>query len=387
MFTITDYGVMPNAPHLQTEQIQAVLDLCRDSGGTVVIPAGTYRVSSLRMWSDTTLLLKTGALLLGSDNCDDYEVFAIPAGMQLYSDQEVLHDSKHTPRPEYRRAMITSYAERNIAIIGEPGSVIDGQDCYDPDGEEHYRGPHGIFLSNCENITLRGYTIRHSGNFCHQLDNCTHVTMTDVTALGASDAIHLHYGSDMLIERCIFRTGDDCIAGANVRDLHVNNCVLNTACNVFRLGGCDILIENCHICGPGYYPHRMTIVKSKDEILPREAGRHNTLSLFIFFASETFPAPVHSHNIVLRNLTVENVRWLLQYYADSRHHFQYGDRLRDITFDNIRLTGIEQKPVIKAPDDEPLTVRVRDVSVEYCDPDLGTELFAAESLNLILENF
>lgn len=35
MFAITDYGIVPNAPYDQTEQIQAVLDLCRESGGTV----------------------------------------------------------------------------------------------------------------------------------------------------------------------------------------------------------------------------------------------------------------------------------------------------------------------------------------------------------------
>ena len=50
-YCITDYGVIANLPELQTEKLQAVLDLCRENGGTVVIPAGVYRTGGLRMWS------------------------------------------------------------------------------------------------------------------------------------------------------------------------------------------------------------------------------------------------------------------------------------------------------------------------------------------------
>ena len=47
IYIITDYGVEANAAKLQTAQIQAVLDLCKADGGTVVIPAGEFLVSSL----------------------------------------------------------------------------------------------------------------------------------------------------------------------------------------------------------------------------------------------------------------------------------------------------------------------------------------------------
>ena len=143
------------------------------------------------MWSDTTLLLKNGAVLLG------------------------------------------------------------GTDCNDPDGEEGYRGPHGIYLTNCENITLRGYTAQHNGNFMHQLDNCVNTVMEDVTCLGGSDGIHLHCCRDTRIENCTFRTGDDCIAGINVEDLLVKNCYINTSCNFFRIGGSRITVEDCEMRGIG----------------------------------------------------------------------------------------------------------------------------------------
>lgn len=366
IYDLTACGVTPDSDASQTRAIQKVLDLCKDNGGTVVFPKGTYRVSSLLLHSGTTVLLRSGAVLLGSENCDDYEVFDVPEDVSLRTDQELIpqyfEDKK---RAEYRRAMLSAYGARNISIIGEPGSVIDGQNCFDPDGEENYRGPHGIFLSNCKDVVLKGYTIRHSGNFMHQLDACENITMTDVTSLGGSDGIHLHCCKNTEIDRCIFRTGDDCIAGINIRSLHVNNCVLNSSCQAFRIGGVDILAENCHVYGPGYYPHRVTIVKSKTEILPREAGRHNLYFLMIFFASETFPAEEHSQRIVFRNMIVENADRVLYYRADSARDLQSGDRLRELTIENVRFTGLKHSSYVEASAEEPLTVSLRDVTAGF----------------------
>lgn len=52
----------------------------------------------------------------------------------------------------------------NISIIGEKGSCIDGNNCFDAQGEELFRGPHGITFFNCSNIFLKGYTVENSGN-------------------------------------------------------------------------------------------------------------------------------------------------------------------------------------------------------------------------------
>ena len=89
-YIVTDYGVTPDAEYFQTDKIQSVLDLCRDSGGKVVIPRGNYRVSSLRLWSDTTLYLSSGARLEASEVCEDYEVYPIPDGMELHTDMEMI---------------------------------------------------------------------------------------------------------------------------------------------------------------------------------------------------------------------------------------------------------------------------------------------------------
>ena len=74
-YCLTDYGVKANSLALQTKEIQAVLDLCKDGGGTVVVPKGKYYFAALRMWSNTTLYLQSGAELGGRQRAfdGDYE--------------------------------------------------------------------------------------------------------------------------------------------------------------------------------------------------------------------------------------------------------------------------------------------------------------------------
>lgn len=363
-YLLTDYGVSNNSKEPQTAQIQAVLDMCREEGGRIIIPAGTYYVSSLWMWSDTTLLLKSGATLVGSENCDDYEIYPVPEGVEMRSDMEMITNHYGTPWEAYRRAMISSYGQKNLAIIGETESYIDGSNCYDPNGEEGYRGPHGIYLTNCDNITLYGYTIQHSGNFMHQLDKCNNTTMRHVTCLGGSDAIHLHCCVDTLIENCRFTTGDDCIAGINMRNLTVRHCDLNTSCNMFRIGGVHILVEDCHMFGPGYYPHRMTIVKGKNDYLPREAGRHNAICLVDYFASVTYPDTEPSSDIVFRNCLIENLDMVL-YYEPDICHLQLDTYLAEMTLENVTFTGLGGVSKTAVTPKQPLTIRMKNVIAEF----------------------
>lgn len=371
-YIITDYGVKPGINELQTKEIQAVLDLCKDGGGTVVIPKGVFHTAALRMWSDTTLYLESGAILYGSDNCDDYEVFEIPEHVEMRSDMELITQYYGEPWETYRRAIISAYGEKNVSIIGEGDSVIDGRNCYDPDGEEGYRGPHAIFFTCCENVLFEGYTVRHSGNFLHEANNCKNLTMRRVCCLGGSDGIHLHCTINALIEDCVFKTGDDCIAGINIRDLLVKHCVLNTSCDLFRIGGKNIRVEDTYAYGPGYYPHRKTIVKGKNNELPREEGRHNLLHTVVYFASTNYPdAPSDIH---FKNCVIENALDILAYTADSGT-LQSGTHLSEFTLENVRFTDLKESSVPMANADEPLTVRMSNVTVEFCESSSAKDAF------------
>ena len=370
---ITDLGVLPNSEELQTEKIQAVLDLCKGEGGRVVIPRGRFYTAALYLHSNTELYLERGAELYGSDNCEDYRVFPIPEEVEMRSDMELITQYYGTPWETYRCAILSAYGEKNISILGEEGAVIDGRNCYDPHGEEGYRGPHAVFFTCCENVHLEGYTARHSGNFLHEANHCKNLVMRRVTCLGGSDGIHLHCTEHSLIEDCLFKTGDDCIAGINIVDMTVRRCVLNTSCNLFRMGGVDIRVEDVYAYGPGYYPHRMTVVKGKDNELPREEGRHNTLRLVDYFASTNYP--FRPSQMLFRNCVFENLEDVLYYNADTGP-LQSGTHFGDMILENVRFTDLKASSRPMASKDEPLTVRLRGVTAEFHPSSSDSELFA-----------
>lgn len=388
-YILTDFGVEADSGKLQTEKIQRVFDMCREKGGTVVVPKGRFLTGGLRMWSDTTLYLESGARLIGSDRCEDYEVFDVPEGVELRTDMEMIAQQYgNRPWKEYRRAIISVYGGRNISVIGEKDSLIDGDDCTDPNGEEGFRGPHGFMITNVENITLSGYTIANCGNFMHQIDNCRNITVKNVTCLGGSDGIHLHCCRNILIEDSVFRTGDDCIAGINMENLTVRNCELNTSCDVFRAGGSHFLIENCRMYGPGEYPHRKTVVQNrgteavrdKKNTLPKEQGRHNLEGVFLHFASQSYPSDKPYHDIIFRNCTVENPSFFMWYEPDTAP-LQSGAYLADMTLENVSFTGVGKMSAVKANEKNPLKVTMKNVSVSFRDGDKNRSLFDGKDEN------
>ena len=386
VYVITDYGVKENSQQLQTSAIQAVLDMCKENGGTVVIPKGRFYTAGLMMYSNTTLLLKEGAELYGSDNCEDYKIFDFPENVEDRSDIELIKSyfaSKDWPTPEkrYRRAIISAYGCENISIIGERNSVIDGQDCYDPLGEERYRGPHAVYLTSCKNVLLEGYTAQNSGNFLHEANNCENLTMRRVTCLAGSDGIHAHCSKNVLIENCVFKTGDDCIAGINIDGMVIKNCVCNTSCNYFRLGGVHIHCENCYFYGPGYYPHRVTIVKGNKNYLPRTEGRHNVEAIIIYFASEDYPYE-SSKDIVFKNCCFDGAGNLLTYHADNIDFIQRGTHLTELIFEDCRFMNIERESFVNASKDEPLTVKLKNITASFAENSDANSLFDKNSPNL-----
>jgi len=351
---------------MHTAAIQAALDACREVGGTVTLADGLWRVGSLRLYSNTTLRLSSGTVLQGSDRIEDYEDFHVPTTLGYVHSPWVV-EAWHLPR-HYIQAPIVAFAAENVAVIGEPGSVIDGADCYDPAGEEKFRGPMGMVFCRCRNVTLRGYAYRNSANWAHQIDSCVNVRMENVTVLGGHDGVNIHHCLGVTVENCDFRTGDDCIAGYGAENVVVRGCSFNTSCCAFRFGGRNLLVENCRFRGPGEYPHRIS-------------GRHNTLCAFLYYAMVYDTVRVDSENWRIRNCTMENVEMLMDYRYGS--DFTMDARpLRDVTFENVRATGLVKPAILTPAWGNPLKVTLRDVELD--SP--GRAFITTEDVSFVLEN-
>lgn len=153
-----------------TSTIQSAIDRCfLAGGGTVHVPTGRYGVKTLRLRSNVTLHLERDAKLVASRQPDDY------AGLIRQDRVEPLPESFFESRGvgvkestnRWCRAVVRVFKAHDVSIVGEEGSEIDGRNCFDPNGEEKYRGPHAICVNLSTNVTLSGYTVRDAGNYAH----------------------------------------------------------------------------------------------------------------------------------------------------------------------------------------------------------------------------
>ena len=203
---------------------------------------------------NSALVCQPVGLILGSQDYRDYKDFHVPTTLGYVHDDFYIK-SWHLPS-YYIYGMICAFEAEQVAIIGERGSFINGQDCFDADGEERFRGPMGIILCKCRQVRLEGYTFVNSANWSHQIDSCRQVEIARVTVRAGHDGFNVHHCREVRIQDCLLETGDDCFAGYDVEDLTVRDCYANTACNSMRIGGRRLLFEHCVFEGPGHYPHR-----------------------------------------------------------------------------------------------------------------------------------
>ena len=173
-FFITEFGAVPGSTELQTEEIQRAIDVCfQNGGGPIVVPAGVYLTGDIRLRSNCTLYLKTGATLKGSRNPEDYfgylndKIEPLDGGeitnkLWKRTEMDAVKDYEFLQKPgsRWNHALIKAIHAENVAIIGEENAFLDGSDCFDELGEENYRGPHCINMFYCKNVRLRAIPLR-----------------------------------------------------------------------------------------------------------------------------------------------------------------------------------------------------------------------------------
>ena len=367
-----------------TAMLQKAFDECfRAGGGTVTVEKGKYAVKGLRLRSDTTLVLKSGAVIKASRNCDDYDILAgdkvepvpsedfAPGVVWVTPRKRKTNDHLLKSASRWNNGIIRILRARNVKIVGEPGSAIDGCDSYDPIGEEHFRGVHGISVHDSTNCVFSGYTIRNTGNWAHNVWKSADLRFEKLTILGGHDGIHFSTCDRVAIADCEMKTGDDCVAGFDNEDVTVRNCVFNTACSAFRFGGRRVLAENCRAYGPGEYPIRNSLPKA-DQISGSHGkpgiGRHTLLSLFTYYSDFTIKVRHDPGEITIRNCRIENAQRFLHYNFSGNETWQKNRPLRNIRFENVVATGLELSLCAYGDKDEPLSLSLKDCRLVFKKP-------------------
>jgi hypothetical protein len=282
---------------LMSKTIQHAIDSCAAmSGGVVIFSAGTFISGGIELKSKVSLQFEKGAILQGSDKYADYRNDAFIFGKDL----------------------------SEIAIKGE--GIIDGVDCYNPKGEEGFRGPHCIRLINCKNISLKGFTIKNSANWAINCRYCSNATVEKVFIRGGHDGLHTRFCNNFMVSGCDFRTGDDAFAGNDNRDFVVTNCKINTSCNGFRMGCLNFTVKHCQIWGPGESIHKIQ-------------KRNNMLSAFVHFSPKDENPKLLSGNWLITDVTIDNVDQVYVYnYLEGL--WQTGQPATNIQFKNVKATGV-----------------------------------------------
>ena len=341
-FTINarDCGALGDGQTDDTRALQNALNACHEAGGgRVVLSEGTFVAGTLRLCSNLELRVEAGAVLLGAPDKDRYSG----------------PDDVAQPKKRWLHAFLIGEDLENIAFTG--GGTIDGNNVFDPDGEEQQRGPHLILLRRCRGVALRDLTLQNAANYAFLFYACRDVRALNARFLGGWDGVHFRnlgdeWNHDLLVSGCTFMCGDDAIAGACIEDATIENCLINSACNGLRLIGPArrFTLGHCRFQGPGVYPHRLK-------------NRFNMLAAILVQpgAWEPWPGPVEE--LRFHDLAMREVGCAFQVALTLA-----SNSARDIVFERIRatLSGPTQAAAsVESWTDEPLRdIVCRDVSIE-----------------------
>ncbi|HND60922.1 MAG TPA: glycoside hydrolase family 88 protein [Opitutaceae bacterium] len=237
-FPITDFGAQPG--HDATAAIQAAIAACHAAGGgRVVVPAGDWPTGAVHLLSGVNLHVSAGATLRFSTDPAAYPVvFTRWEGIECYNYSALIyafgqHDVAVTgagtldgqasldnwwgwndkARPPVRQAA----ARQQLADFGERGVPVEQRRF----GAGSWLRPNFIQFYRCERVLVEGVTILRSPMWEIHPVLSRHVTVRGVTIHSHgpnNDGCDPESSRDVLIEDCVFDTGDDCIAIKSGRD-------------------------------------------------------------------------------------------------------------------------------------------------------------------------
>jgi polygalacturonase len=260
MFNVRAHGAAGDGQTLDSPAIQSAIDLCAaQGGGTVYLPAGQYLAGSLFLRSNIALHLDAGAVILGSENPEDYPV--------IHSRWEGMHQDTHAP-------LIGGNDLHNIAVTGR--GTIDGRGAVwwkaKLDKTLAHPRPRLISFSDCRNVLIKDITAINSPSWTINPIHCQNVTIHAITIINPADSPNTD-GIDpdscrlVRISDCYISVGDDCITlksgtehdrpdrAAPCRDITITNCTLERGHGGVVIGSemsggvKNVVISNCVFIG------------------------------------------------------------------------------------------------------------------------------------------
>jgi len=358
---ITDFGAVADGRTLNTAAIQAAIDECGKGGGRVTVPAGVYKTGTVWLRSNVELHLELGAVLLASDNTDDYNAsdaypqnFDVPDENWLGKHLIIAHEIENTAITGLGTVNGSCHAFvddnfENVPDYGwrsgktklkdstklRPGQLIVFIECKNVDIRDFtvVDSPcWSLFLHGCENVSVRGYKVKNPINMLNSdgldIDSCRNVTVSD----------------------CIIDTGDDAIAircdeaRLKNKDIHceniaVTNCVLRTGVCAFRIG-----------VGSGTIRH----IRISNIVVRRCTDLVQFCTAYISWGCANIS------DVGISHISADETDRVINLTAKN------GASVRDITLDSIRSSGYAMNR-IDVSDGVIENITLRDIEMTFAD--------------------
>lgn len=217
---VRDFGAKGDGIQDDTNFIQAAI-LCCPPDSRVLIPEGTYKISSLFLKDDLRLELAKGAVLSA---ITDRTRFPVLKGLiESYDENEEYNLGTWEGNPlDMFSGIITGVRVKNVVLYGE--GMIDGNANYDENNwwfdakrKRIAFRPRMIFLNHCENIVVQGIRVQNSPSWNIHPYFSDHLRFLDLTVLNPKDSpntdgLDPESCKDVEIAGVYFSLGDDCIA-------------------------------------------------------------------------------------------------------------------------------------------------------------------------------
>lgn len=391
-FNVLDFGAKGDSITDCTDAFAKAILACYEAGGgRVVVPEGKFSTGAIHLKSNVNLHVSKGAKILFSRDPSKY----LP---QVYTRFEAVELMNYSP-------LIYAYEQENIAITGE--GELDGQ--ADDDhwwywkgkwghagvtrqarenhqkaanerlkkmaedgvpvserifGEGDYLRPSFVQPYKCKNVLIEGVTIKDSPMWVIHPVLSENVTIRNVTVISHgpnSDGCDPESSKDVLIEGCVFDTGDDCIAIKSGRDhdgrrvnvpsenIIVRNCTMKDGHGGVVIGSeisgnvRNVFAENCEMSSP--YLDRALRLKSNSRrggIIENVFMRNVTVGdvadavvhVYMFYANETGDNYPVVRNIQVKNVTSKKSDYGIYIEADEEYPVE-GIYIEDCSFDNV----------------------------------------------------
>ena len=230
-FNVRDYGAQGDGVALDTSAIQDAINAASAAGGgTVYLPAGTYRTVELFLQNNVTLNIAGGATVAASTNSSDWSL------------------CNHAP-------VIYALSMTNIGICGS-GTIDGGSQTFVDSSGNLVRNscPDGIIvIGNCRNVNISGVLLQNSDKWTQDYIQCDYLTVNGVSVRNPEAAISQNTdgidfsGRYITLENLDIETGDDAIClkpqgdpyqspGRPTHDVTVKYCTVATTCNATKIG-------------------------------------------------------------------------------------------------------------------------------------------------------